>query len=108
MRHLFERPLRCRGADPLQPPSGDGFEPLQAERKVRSPLGGNERMNLIDDDCFYAAQRSGGFRGQEQIQRLGSSDENFRGMTPEACPVALGSVGGADADFGIVEDYALL
>ena len=50
--HLFQRPLRGRKTDALQSAFGDGFQPLERERQMRTALGGNEGVDFVDDDGF--------------------------------------------------------
>ena len=51
-RDLFERPLRRREADALERPSRlCGAPPAaRAKEQVGAALGGDDRMNLVDDD----------------------------------------------------------
>ena len=37
---------------------------------MRAALGGHQRMNFVDDDRVHCAQRFGGLRGQQQVERL--------------------------------------
>jgi hypothetical protein len=60
-------------------------------------------MNLVDDDGLDGAQCLGRLRGKDQIERLGSDDENLGGMTRKAGPLALRRVTGAHADERLVE-----
>ena len=82
------------------------FQAFQRERKVRAALGGDEGVNLVDDDGVDGAQSLGGLRGEQQVERLGRGDENVGGMAGEACALALRRVAGADADGGLVEGDA--
>ena len=102
-RHLFERPLRCREADALQRLLCQRLQPLQGQGKVRAALGGNQRVNLVDDDGVDGAQRLGGLRGEHQIERLRRGDENLGRMPRKARALALRRVAGAHADLRIVE-----
>ena len=64
-RHLFQRPLRSREADPLQPPPRESLKPLQSQGQMGSALGGNQGMNFVDDDGVNGAQSFGRLRSQQ-------------------------------------------
>ena len=66
-------------------------------------LGGNQGMDLVDDDGVDGAERVGGLGSEQQVERLGSGDEDFGGLAAEAGALALGGVAGADADERLVE-----
>src|SRR5262249_52996857 len=54
---LVERPLSGREADALERTIGTRGETLQRERKMRPPLGWNQRVNLVHDDRIDRPQR---------------------------------------------------
>lgn len=68
-----------------------------------SALGGDQGMDLVDDDGFYGAEGLGCLRGEEQVKGFRGGDEDVRGLAAEAGSLALGSVAGADADGGFVK-----
>ena len=74
---------------------------------MRAALGGNERVDLVDDDGVDRAQGGRGFRGEQQVERFGRGDEDFGGMALEEGALFLRGVSGADADLGLVEGDAL-
>ena len=61
---LFERALRRGKTDALETSPGDGLKTLEAESEVCAALGGDQGMDLINNDRLDGAQSSGGFRGQ--------------------------------------------
>jgi hypothetical protein len=106
-RHLFQRPLRGGEADALQgAPPRQRLQPLQRERQMRAALGGNQRVNLVDDDRVHGAQRLGGLRGEQQVERLRRGDENVGRMARKARALPLRRVAGAHADGGLAEGDA--
>ena len=99
---LVQRALRGGEADPL----GRGaaaidhpvLEALEGDREVAAPLGGGQRMDLVDDHGLDAAQRLAGGRGEHQVERLGGGDEDVGRVAHEGAPLVGGRVPGADAD----------
>lgn len=73
---------------------------------MRAALGGNEGVNLVDDDCVDGAESVSRLRGEQQVERLGRGDEDVRRLAAEAGALTLGGVAGADADGGIAEGDA--
>ena len=59
-RDLVERALGRREPDALRRRVGDRFESFEREHQVRAPLGGGERVDLVDDHRLHAAQRVAG------------------------------------------------
>ncbi len=47
---LLQRTLRGRQPDPLRRAFADRVEPFETQREVRTPFGGGDSMDLIDDD----------------------------------------------------------
>ena len=70
-------------------------------------LGGDEGVNLVDDDGVDGAQGVGGLRGEQQVERLRGGDEDVGWMACEPGAFPLRRVAGADADERIVEGHAL-
>ena len=85
---LVEGALRGREADALRRRVGDRVEPFERQREVRAPLGGRERVDLVDDHRLDAAQDLAGLRGEHEIQRLGRGDEDV-GRGPCDVPAFL-------------------
>src|SRR5581483_12513143 len=48
-RDLLDRALRRRETDPLETPSRERVEPLEAERQVRAALVAGDGVDLVDD-----------------------------------------------------------
>ncbi len=93
--------MRCRGL------LGQGLKALEGERQVGSALGGDEGVNLVDDDGIDGAQCLGCLRGQQQVERLRGGDENVGWVACEPGALPLRRVAGPDADRRIVERHAL-
>ena len=70
---------------------------------MRAALGGDQGVNLIDDDRIDGAQGVGGLRGEQQVERLRRGDENLGRMAGEARALPLRRVASADADGGLAE-----
>jgi hypothetical protein len=75
-RDLVERALRGRQADALRRPVGDRLEALERQRQVRAALRGRQRVDLVDDDRFDAAQHFACLRREHQVERLGGGDQD--------------------------------
>jgi len=59
------------GTTPPAPPGGarrctQGIESFQGQRQVGAPLVPRNRVHLVHDDRFHAAQRFPGLRGEQQ------------------------------------------
>ncbi len=59
---FFERALRGGEADALDAASGELFQALEGEREMRAALGGNERVNFVEDDGVDGAEEFAGLR----------------------------------------------
>ncbi len=70
-------------------------------------LGGDERVDLVDDDGFYRAERFARVGGEQEVEGLGCGDEDFAGVAFEAGAFAGAGVAGADADLGDVYGDAI-
>ena len=76
-RHVLDRPLGSRKTDPQKLVPRDMLKALKAERQVRATPRGAHRVNLVDDDRPYSAQDFAAAPcRQQQVQRLGCSDED--------------------------------
>ncbi len=100
---FFQWALGCGEADALDWLFCEGFEALQREGEVSSALGGNEGVDLVDDDGVDGAEGVGSLGGEQEVERLGGGDEDVGGLAAEACALALWGVSGADADERLVE-----
>ena len=67
-RHLFERPLSRRQADPDERGLGNRFETFQEQGQEDAALVAADGVNLIDDDVGNAAQDLAGPAGQHQVK----------------------------------------
>ena len=99
-RDLVERPLRGGQADALEGSRADGLQPLERQRQMRAALGGHQRVDLVDDDRLDRAKHLAGPRREQEVERLGSRDEDVGRLAQE--PRALGGrrVARADRDGG--------
>ena len=95
---LRERPLRRREADPLERPVRHPREPLEGQREVRAALRPRHRVHLVEDHGLDAAQHLPPLRGEEQVERLGSRDEDIGRLPQHPLAVALGGVARAHTD----------
>ena len=55
-RYFLQGALRGGEADALQAASAEVLQALQRERQMRAALGGDEGVDLIDDDGLHRAQ----------------------------------------------------
>ena len=108
LRHLFERMLRRREADPLRRLLAQRRQPLQRERQVRAALVRHERVDLVDDDRLDAAQRLARVRRQHQVERLRRGDEDVGRLAKKPGAFLLRRVAGADGDLRHRERIAAL
>jgi hypothetical protein len=107
-RHLVERARRRREADPLQrPPLDSGtlsrpqrLQPFQREEEVGAALGGDQRMDLVDDDRIDGPQRLPRPRREQQEERLWCGDQDIWRMAQHLRPLARWSVAGPDPHRG--------
>jgi hypothetical protein len=104
--YFFQGPLSGGEADALNGFLDESFQALEREREMRAALGGDEGVNLVDDNGFDGAEGFGSLRGEQQVERLGGGDENVGWLAGEAGALALGGVAGADADRRLVEGHA--
>jgi len=73
---LIERSLCRRQSDPLQRPVEKPLQTLEGECEVRSALGPRDGVDLVEDDSLDPMQRLARLRGQQEVERLGSRDED--------------------------------
>jgi hypothetical protein len=74
------------------------FQTLERQRKVRAPLGWDERVDFVDDHRVDGAQRVAGVRRQKQVQRLRRCNQDIRGVALEARAFDCGRVARPDRD----------
>ncbi len=89
---LLERALGRGQADPLQRPLDEAFQPLDREREVRPALRPRDRVHLVQDQRLDPAEVLAGARGQQEIERFGSRDEDVRGLAQHRRPLFLRGV----------------
>ncbi len=104
--YLFEGTLRRGEADALEAATCEGLQTLDGEGHVRAALGGDERVDLVEDDGLDGAEGFACFGGEEEIEGFGRGDEDVAGMTAEARAVLGRGVAGADANLGHAEGDA--
>jgi hypothetical protein len=81
----------------------EGFEAFEGEGEMGSALGGDQGVDLIEDHGINVAKGLGRLGGEQEIERLGSGDEDVGRVAAEALTLALGGVAGADADGRFME-----
>jgi hypothetical protein len=101
---LLERTLRRREADALNRPLGhERLQPLDAQRQMRTTLRPGDRMHLVEDQRPHRLQQLAPLGRQEQVERLGSRDQDVRVLAEHRLPLPLRRVPGAhgDAEIGL-------
>ena len=101
---LVERALGGRQPDALRRGS------VAARRSSRSsvsgevgaPLGGGQRVDLVDDHRLDAAQRLARLRGEHQVERLGRGDQEVGRVADQPAALVGRGVAGAHADGRLV------
>jgi hypothetical protein len=104
--YFVEGALGGGEADALDRALGDRFEPFEREGEVGAAFGGDESVDLVDDDGRDGAERGCGFGGEEEVEGFGGGDEDVGRMAAEAGALGLGRVAGADGDLGGAEGDA--
>ena len=100
-RDLLERGLR--GAQPdalgsLPVPAPELGQAFQRQGQVRPPLAAGHGMDLVDDHRLGGPEHVAGLRGEHQVQRLRSGDEDVRRSAQHGRALALRGVAGANGD----------
>ena len=85
-RWVADRPMRCGGL------LAAGVEPLEREGQVRAPLGGGQRVDLVDDHGLDVAQGLAGLRREHQVERLGRGDQHVGRVAHELAALLLAAV----------------
>jgi len=107
--NLFDRFLRRRQTDSLDPSSGETLEPLKREREVRSALIPSERVDLVDDDGFDALEKPASpFTCQENEERFGRGDEEVGMLFEQLRTLVCGGIPRPDRDAKVKCREALL
>ncbi len=97
---FFERALSGGEADALDGMLGDGFEAFERKGEMRAAFGGDEGVDLVDDDGVDGAERGGGLGGEQEVKGFGGGDQDVGGMAAKAGALGLRRVAGADGDVG--------
>ena len=79
--------------------SAKALQSLQREAEVRAPLRTGDGVNLIENHRLDAREHLAGLRGEEQIERLGSRDQDVRGMASHPRALRRRRVAAADHNF---------
>ena len=97
---FFEGALSGREADTLRRPLASRRQAFEGNGQVGAALGGQERVDLVDDDGVNAFKRPAAVRREQEVERLGGRDQDVGRMAEK--PGALGRrrVTGADGDRG--------
>jgi hypothetical protein len=98
---LLERALGGGQADALQRRElgiSGGVEALEREGEVGAALGGDEAVDLVDDDGLDAAQELARVGGEHQVQRFGGGDEDVGRAPLHLLALTLRGVAAAHAD----------
>ena len=82
----LQRALRGGQADALRRRAGQRVEALQRQGQVGAALGAGQRVDLVHDDPFHAAQRLACLGGQDEEERLGRRDQDVRRVLAEGPP----------------------
>ena len=98
-RDRLDGRLRRGQADADERPAGQGLEPLEAEREVRTALVRREGVDLVDDDGADLRERAAPPRAREQdVERLGGGHEDVRRALRHPRPFARARVSCANGD----------
>jgi hypothetical protein len=76
------------------------LEAFEGEGHVGAALGGGEGVDLVDDHGLDIDQRGAGLRGEHQVERFGSGDEDVGWAADERPALLRGGVAGAHPDAG--------
>jgi hypothetical protein len=95
---LLHGPLRRRQPDPLERLLDEPLEALHRKREVRAALGARDRVHLVEDQRADALQVLARARGEHEIERLRSRDQNVRRVPQHLRPLLLRRVARADSD----------
>ena len=105
VRNLLQRTLCSAEPNALRRPRGDGFETLEAEHQVRTPLRGCHGVNLVDDDGVHVDQRAAHLAGQHQVQALGRGDEQVDRAAGQRLTIFRRRIAGSHGDRGLDERH---
>jgi len=96
LRHLLDRLLRRRQADPMQRLLADLLQTLQCQRQVRAAAGADDGVDLVDDYRARGAQHlPAPLGGEQEVERLGGGHQDVRRGAEHRRALGLGGVAGA-------------
>ena len=84
--------LCCRQSDALRRFLGEVLQSFEAQREMRAALAPGDRVHLVDDDVFDAAQHLPRGAGEQQIQGFGRGDQDVRRLARQLTALFLGRV----------------
>ncbi len=88
--------------DPLGGRVREGLQPFERQRQVGAALGGGHRVDLVDDHDLDVSQGLARRRGEHQVERLGSGDQDVGRRLQHPAPVGGGGVARAHSDDRLV------
>ena len=99
-RHFIERPLCRRQTDALRWSSAARGQPFDGDREMRTALGRNQRVNLVDDDRLDAGEGVAGVRRQHQVQGFRRGDQDVGRLALKSRPLGRRRVACSDGNRG--------
>ena len=87
-------------------PLADVGQPLEGQGQVGAPLGGGQRVDLVDDHRLDARQRVPGLRREHEVERLGRGDEDVGRRAQHLAAHVGRGVAGAQAHRRLAERLA--
>jgi hypothetical protein len=100
---FFEWALGGGKTDALKAASSEMLEAFQGKSEMRAAFGGNDGVNFVDDNGLDEAEEFAGLRGEHQVERFGSGDEDVGGMAEEAGAFGRGRVTSANGNGRLVK-----
>ena len=108
-RHLLDRLLRRRHADPQRRVVAERCQPLQRQRQMRAALVAGQRMDLVHNHRLHRLQHLAPACGRQQdIERLRCGDENMRRLLAHLRALPRRCVAGAHRRRDVGERLAAL
>ena len=109
LRNKFDGPLRGGKTDAGQRFAGQMIETFEGKSQVRAALVVGHGVDFVDDDGANGFQDFAAFRGgQENVQRLGSSDQDMRRTREHRAALVGESVSGAHGGANVRHEEAAL
>jgi hypothetical protein len=104
--HHVERPLGGGQADALRRRLALLRQAFEGQGHVGAPLGGDQRVDLVDDDRLDPPERLPGLGGEHEVERLGRGDEDVRRGAQHLAAHVGGRVARAQPHAGLSERLA--